>query len=73
MQPSRVGAMLLWAINKTSGADLKLNNHTFDLRMGAPRVREALLRGEDPVAVIDREYKAAFDFREKTRRYWLYN
>ena len=73
MQPSRVGAMLLWAINKTSGADLKINNHTFDLRMGAPRVREALLRGEDPVAVIDREYKAAFNFREQTRRYWLYN
>jgi uncharacterized protein YbbC (DUF1343 family) len=73
MQPSRVGAMLLWAINKTSGADLKLNNRTFDLRMGAPRVREALLRGEDPQAVIDREYKAAFDFREQTRRYLLYN
>lgn len=73
MQPSRVGAMLLWAINKTSGADLKLNNRTFDLRMGAPRVREALMRGEDPQAVIDREYKAAFDFREQTRRYLLYN
>lgn len=73
MQPSRVGAMLLWAINKTSGANLKLNNRTFDLRMGAPRVREALLRGEDPTAVIDREYKAAFDFREQTRRYLLYN
>lgn len=73
MQPSRVGAMLLWAINKTSGADLKLNNRTFDLRMGAPRVREALMRGDDPQAVIDREYKAAFDFREQTRRYLLYN
>jgi uncharacterized protein YbbC (DUF1343 family) len=73
MQPSRVGAMLLWAINKTSGADLKLNNRTFDLRMGAPRVREALLRGEDPQAVIDREYQAAFAFREQTRRYLLYN
>jgi uncharacterized protein YbbC (DUF1343 family) len=73
MQPSRVGAMLLWAINKTSGADLKLNDRTFDLRMGAPRVREALMRGDDPQAVIDREYKAAFDFREQTRRYLLYN
>ena len=73
MQPSRVGAMLLWAINKTSGADLKLNNRTYDLRMGSPRVREALLRGDDPQAVIDREYKAAFDFREQTRRYLLYN
>ena len=73
MQPSRVGATLLWAINKTSGADLKINNRTFDLRMGSPRVREELLRGDDPEAVIDREYKAAFDFREQTRRYLLYN
>ncbi|MEO7368367.1 MAG: DUF1343 domain-containing protein [Gemmatimonadaceae bacterium] len=73
MQPSRVGATLLWAINKTSAAGLKLNERTFDLRMGAPRVREALIRGEDPQAVIDREYKAAFDFREQTRRYLLYN
>jgi uncharacterized protein YbbC (DUF1343 family) len=73
MQPSRVGANLLWAINKTSGKGLKLNDRTFDLRMGAPRVREALMRGDDPQAVIDREYKAAFDFREQTRRYLLYN
>ena len=27
-------------------------------------VREALLRGEDPDAVIDREYRAAYAFRE---------
>lgn len=72
MQPSRVGAALLWAIAKTSGPDLKLNNRTFDLRFGSPRVREALLRGEDPDVVIDREYGAAFQFRERTRRYHLY-
>ena len=72
MQPSRVGAALLWAIAKTSGSDLKLNNRTFDLRFGSPRVREALLRGEDPDAVIDREYRSAFEFRERTRRYHLY-
>ncbi len=72
MQPSRVGAALLWAIAKTSGSDLKLNNRTFDLRFGSPRVREALLSGEDPDAVIDREYRAAFEFRERTRRYHLY-
>jgi Uncharacterized protein conserved in bacteria len=72
MQPSRVGAALLWAIAKTSPTDLKLNDRTFDLRFGAPRIREALLRGEDPDAVIDREYRAAFDFREKTRKYLLY-
>jgi hypothetical protein len=73
MQPSRVGAALLWAINKTSGAGLKIDNRAFDLRFGAASIREALLRGDDPDAVIDREYKPAFDFREQTRRFLLYN
>jgi uncharacterized protein YbbC (DUF1343 family) len=72
MQPSRVGAALLWAINKTSPNDLKVNARTFDLRFGAARIREALMRGEDPDAVIDREYRAVYDFREKTRRFLLY-
>ncbi len=72
MQPSRVGATLLWAIAKTSPKELTLDDRAFDLRFGAARVREALLKGEDPDAVIDREYKAAFEFREKTRRYLLY-
>ena len=72
MQPSRVGAALLWAIAKTSPNDLKIDARAFDLRFGSPRVREALLRGEDPDAVIDREYRAAYDFRERTRKYLLY-
>jgi len=72
LQSARVGAMLLWAIAKTSRDSLKINERTFDLRFGAPRVREALMRGEDPDAVIDREYREAFEFRERTRRYLLY-
>lgn len=71
-QPARVGAALLWAINKTSGADLKLVDRSFDLRFGSPQIREALMRGEDPDAVIDREYAEAFQFRDRTRRYHLY-
>lgn len=72
MQPSRVGATLLWALNKTAGPDLQINERSFDLRFGSPAVRQALLRGEDPDAVIDREYAEVFRFREKTRRYLLY-
>ncbi|MBA3343469.1 MAG: DUF1343 domain-containing protein [Gemmatimonadaceae bacterium] len=72
VQSARVGAALLWAITKTSGDGLKINERVFDLRFGAPRVREALVRGEDPDAVIDREYRPAFEFRERTRRYLLY-
>ena len=72
LQPARVGAALLWAIGKTSPDSLRLNDRAFDLRFGSARVREALLRGEDPDGVIDREYTQAFAFRERTRRYLLY-
>jgi uncharacterized protein YbbC (DUF1343 family) len=72
LQAARVGATLLWAISKTAGSKLTIDNHGFDLRFGSPRVREALLRGEDPDVLIDREYKAAYAFRERTRQYLLY-
>jgi uncharacterized protein YbbC (DUF1343 family) len=72
LQPARVGAALLWAIAKTSGNGLKINDRSFDLRFGSARVREALLRGDDPDGVIDREYRDAYAFRERTRRYLLY-
>jgi len=72
LQSARVGATLLWAIAKTSGSALTINNRSFDLRFGSPGMREALLRGDDPDAVIDHEYRDAFNFRERTRRYLLY-
>jgi uncharacterized protein YbbC (DUF1343 family) len=72
VQSVRVGATLLWAINKTAGSRLTIDNRGFDLRFGSPRVREALLRGEDPDVLIDREYKSAYAFRERTRQYLIY-
>jgi len=72
LQAARVGATLLWAINKTAGSRLTIDNRGFDLRFGSPRVREALLRGEDPDVLIDREYKSAYAFRERTRQYLIY-
>ena len=72
LQAARVGAALLWAINKTAGTRLTINNRAFDLRFGSPSVREALLRGDDPDVIIDREYKAAYAFRESTRQYLIY-
>lgn len=71
-QAARVGAALLWAINKTAGGKMTIRNRDFDLRFGSPAVREALLRGEDPDVIIDREYRAAYAFREKTRQYLIY-
>ena len=72
LQAARVGASLLWAIRKTAGDKLTIRNREFDLRFGSPPVREALLRGEDPDALIDREYKAAYAFRQSTRQYLIY-
>lgn len=72
VQPSRVGATILWALAKTSRDALKIDNRAFDLRFGSSRLREALLRGDDPDAVIDREYRDAYVFRDRTRRYLLY-
>jgi uncharacterized protein YbbC (DUF1343 family) len=72
LQSARVGASLLWAIHKTAGSRLTIDNRGFDLRFGSSRVREALLRGDDPDVLIDREYKSAYAFRERTRQYLLY-
>jgi uncharacterized protein YbbC (DUF1343 family) len=72
LQSARVGATLLWAINKTAGTRLTIRNRDFDLRFGSPSAREALLRGDDPDVLIDREYKSAYAFREATRQYLIY-
>lgn len=70
--PSRIGAALFWAIARISGDSLRVRDAAFDDRFGAARVRAALLRGEDPDTVLDRELPAAIAFREAVRPYLLY-
>ena len=69
---ARIGAALLWAVAQTSRDSLRINTAVFDERFGAARVREALLRGDDPDAVIDRELPAMVAFRESIKGYLLY-
>lgn len=69
---ARVGAALLWAIVQTSRDSLKIRDLTFDERFGAARVREAILRGDDPDTVLDRELPAMIAFRESIKPYLLY-
>jgi hypothetical protein len=69
---ARVGAALFWAIAQTSRDSLKIRDAAFDERFGAARVREALLRGEDPDTVLDRELPATIEFRESIKAYLLY-
>ncbi len=72
LQAVRVGAALLWAINKTSPDSLTVNASSFDRLLGSPAIREALMRGEDPDKLMDREFQPVYEFRERTRRYLLY-
>jgi len=68
----RVGAALLWAIAQTNRDSLVLRDLTFDLRFGSAAAREALLRGDDPDSVIDRDVPAVQRWRERVRPYLLY-
>lgn len=72
LQVARVGATLLWAINKVSPSDLKIELPNFDLLFGSPSDRVALLRGDDPDAVIDKDYKAVYDFRATAKQFLIY-
>ena len=72
VQAARIGAALLWAIARTSGDSLRLSARSFDERFGTPRVREALLRGDDPDEVIDRELVATAAFQARVRPLLLY-
>jgi Uncharacterized protein conserved in bacteria len=72
LQVSRVAATLLWAINKVSPGDLHVELPGFDQLLGSPSDRVALLRGDDPDGVIDREYRAVYDFRAASRQFLIY-
>ncbi len=68
----RLAATLLWAIARVNGDSLRVSASHFDELFGWPEGRLALLRGDDPDAVMDRTLPATVAFRERTRRYWLY-
>jgi uncharacterized protein YbbC (DUF1343 family) len=68
----RVGAALLWAIAQANRDSLRIDTLSFDLRFGSPSARAALLRGDDPDVVIDRQASAVVAFARRARRYELY-
>lgn len=71
-QPARIGAAILWALNRVHRDSLKVTGAGFDQRMGSTRVREALIGGTDPDAVIDRQLPAVIAFEKDARRFYLY-
>ncbi|HUR92572.1 MAG TPA: hypothetical protein VMY38_07855, partial [Gemmatimonadaceae bacterium] len=72
VQPSRIGATVLWAIARTSLDSLRIDTMGFDRRFGNPAIRRALVRGEDPDVQIDRELASVFAFRDRARVHFLY-
>jgi len=72
VQSARVGAAIVWAIVRTTPDSLRVRDHAFDARLGAPGARQALLAGEDPDVVMNRYEPAAAAFARATRRYYLY-
>ena len=72
VQPARIGAAILWALSRIQKDSLRINAKGFDERMGSARVREAILSGADPDAVIDRQLPAVLAFERDARRIHLY-
>ena len=72
LQPARVGAAILWALALVHKDSLRVTPAGFDQRLGSGRVREALLGGADPDAVMDRQLPAVIAFEKDARRFYLY-
>lgn len=72
VQPARIGTAILWALARVHRADLKLTDKAFDQRLGSSRVREGILGGADPDAVMDRQLPAVVAFERDARRIHLY-
>lgn len=68
----RTGAAVLWALGRTSPDSLVVRAAVFDLRFGRPEMREALLRGEDPDAVVARDDAAVEAWRRELAPFRLY-
>jgi uncharacterized protein YbbC (DUF1343 family) len=67
-----VAAAILSVVRAVNADSLRINNETFDLRFGSPSIREAIMRGEDPLPLMAREKAAAEAFANRARRYWIY-
>jgi uncharacterized protein YbbC (DUF1343 family) len=68
----RTAAAVLWAVGRTSPDSLVLNAAAFDDRFGRPGMREALLRGDDPDAVVARDDGAVEAWRRELAPHLLY-
>jgi uncharacterized protein YbbC (DUF1343 family) len=72
VQSGRLGAALFWAVAQVHRDSLRVRLPDFDLLFGSRSAREALLRGEDPDAVIDATVAEVVAFQRQARPYLIY-
>jgi uncharacterized protein YbbC (DUF1343 family) len=65
-------AAILSVLHATSPDSLRIALPGFDHRFGSVAIREAIMRGEDPMPIMARQRQVARDFANAVRRYWLY-
>lgn len=68
----RTGAAMLWAIGQANRDSLVVRASVFDDRFGRPAMREALMRGEDPDAVVARDSGAVAMWQRQMAPFRLY-
>jgi uncharacterized protein YbbC (DUF1343 family) len=67
-----VSAAILSVVHAVNPDSLRINAETFDLRFGSPSIREAVMRGQDPMPIMARKKAVAAAFAEAAKRYWIY-
>jgi uncharacterized protein YbbC (DUF1343 family) len=73
VQVGRLGAAIVWALLKTNRPVFKITDSlAFDRRFGSPSARRALVAGEDPDTVMDRQLPDVLAFTRATRRHLIY-
>jgi uncharacterized protein YbbC (DUF1343 family) len=70
--PGRTGAALLWAIHRVAPDSLVVRGPAFDERFGRPAMREAIMRGEDPDAVVARDSAAVESWWRAVAQFRIY-
>ena len=69
----RLGTAIVWALRRTHPDSFRITDTLrFDRLIGSGRVRRALMAGDDPDAVIDRELPGVMAFERRARQYFLY-
>ena len=65
-------AAIIWAVGREHPDSLKLRDVGFDRTFGGVGLREALLRGDDPLQVLGRTRDEVAAFRQRLAPYLLY-